>query len=81
VRTWSKLSHRSEVSLLCWGQTIHANAEEVLVQPPLNVPSREIDVIERNWGFGCGVPNVVAPLLEKIRVALRETQEAVERIC
>src|SRR5664280_239429 len=82
MRPGPEFSHRPEVLLLLWRETVEPNAKEVLVEAPNDHRFGLLDVGRSHDRPRRLVPDLVAPLLEEVRVAMRlpdDLREGVRR--
>src|ERR1035441_4284494 len=79
VRSRTQGCHGDEVLAFPRRETVEADEEEVLVKLVLNSWSCTLDVIRRDRALRRGVPYVVAPFLEKVRVAVGAFDHDVQR--
>lgn len=70
VGSGAEFSHRTQVLLLGRGEPIEAHEEEVLVEVVQHAGADVVDLVGRDRVGVGGVPHVVAPLLQEVRVAV-----------
>src|SRR5205823_498717 len=63
-----------------WGEAVETNLEEAGVESLDRGPGGQLDVGSADRRGICGVPGLVAPLLEKVRVAGSLVDDALERL-
>src|ERR1035441_958138 len=78
---WSRTQrcHGDEVLAFPRRETVEADEEEVLVKLVLNSWSCTVDVIRGDRALRGGAPDVVAPFLEEVRVAVGAFDHDVQR--
>jgi len=79
-RALSEFRHSAKVFLLKRGQTIKANAEEVGIQMGYNPRRCSMNIGAPDWALWCKIPNMEAPFLNEIGIALRYAQDFIDRV-
>src|SRR5262249_50593939 len=72
--------HRIQILLLLRSQPIEADEKEVLVEVPGDEIGGTRYVTRRDRGTHRNVPNVVAPLLQEVRITLGSTDDLLQRM-
>src|SRR5208337_4121643 len=70
MRASSEVGHRSEIFFFAGRETIKANAKEALIESRYCLVRCMDDILPIDGALRRGVPGMLAPFLQKVRIAL-----------